>query len=154
MNIIKLKIWDVLAFRLLFIFELVFLIFIGICWSMTKQLWDFPTYICGSLGIICMFSQLLILILSKKNYIIFSKKSIIVYFNKNEHKFSWEDISAPLYHSFGDIIILSQNTLEIYIRERDEFVRFFNKFDGKQIYCNKRQFEQIHDLYVLSRQKI
>lgn len=74
------KICDLIAFRLLFIFELVAIINIGICFSMTKQFWDIPTYILGGLALVCFITQLFILL--GNDYIEFNEDEIIVFFRK------------------------------------------------------------------------
>ncbi len=151
MNTIKMKIWDVIAFRLLFIFEFIFILIIGICSILTKQFLDIPTYIFGGLILLCVVVQLILL--TGKNYIEFSKDEINIFFNKKVYKFPWKDISNPIYYSFGDIIILSQNTLDLKIRDAGGFVYFSRKFDGKQIYCNKKQYTQFYELFILSKHK-
>lgn len=147
----KMKICDLIAFRLLFIFELVAIINIGICFSMTKQFWDIPTYILGGLALVCFITQLFILL--GNDYIEFNEDEIIVFFRKKEHKFSWKDISNPVYFSFSAIIFLSHNRLEISITDENGTLKFFNKFDSKQIHCNKKQFNKFYELFMLSREK-
>lgn len=96
MNTIKMKIWDVIAFRLLFIFELVFILIIVICFFVSKSLWYIPTSIFGVLTLLCIIVQFVLL--TGKNYIEFSKEKITVFFNKKVYKFSWKDISNPIYY--------------------------------------------------------
>ena len=151
MNIIRMKIRDIIAFRLLLIFQIVFASIIVTCFCATKQLWDIPTYIFGGMILICAIVQLILL--TRNNYIEFSNDAVVVFFNKKEYEFSWEDISNPIHYSSSDMLLLQQNTLDFYIRDENGFVPFFRKFDNQQIYCNKKQFNHFYELFISSKAK-
>lgn len=146
MNIIKMKIWDVIATRILLIIELVFAVIILFCFSITKKFLDIPTYIFGVLIIICFISQ--IILISGNNYVEFSDDGIVIFLDKKEHILEWKDIVNPIFYSFGDMIVLRNNTLDFSIKEKNGVISFYRKFDSKQIYCTKKQFAKFEELFI------
>lgn len=146
MQAIKMKVWEVNAFRMLFIFEFICFLIVGGCYFVTKRFFDIPTYIFGSLILLCVIGQLLLLV--GKDYIAFSEKEIFVFFAKKEYRFSWEDILNPKFYSSDYRIFLCQNTMDFSIREKNKFVPFSEKFGGKQVSCTPEQYKQFYALYV------
>ena len=80
MQAIKMKVWEVNVFRMLFIFEFICFLIVGGCYFVTKRFFDIPTYIFGSLILLCIIGQHLLL--AGKDYIAFSEKEIFVFFAK------------------------------------------------------------------------
>ena len=146
MQAIKMKVWEVTAFRILFIFEFVCFLIVGGCYFLTKRFFDIPTYIFGSLIALCIIGQLLLL--AGKDYIVFSEKEIFVFFAKKEYRFSWEDIVNPKFYSSDYKIVLHQNTMDFRIRDKNTFISFSEKFGGKQVSCTPEQYKQFYALYV------
>ena len=146
MQAIKMKVWEVNAFRMLFIFEFICFLIVGGCYFVTKRFFDIPTYIFGSLILLCMIGQLLLL--AGKDYIAFSEKEIFVFFAKKEYRFSWEDIVNPKFYSSDYKIVLHQNTMDFRLRDKNTFISFSEKFGGKQVSCTPEQYKQFYALYV------
>ena len=149
MDIIKMKIWDVIATRIILVIELIFVVIILFCFSVTKQFLDIPTYIFGALIIICLISQ--IILISGNNYVEFSNEGIIIFLNKKTHRIEWKDIVNPIFYSFGDMIVFRNNTLDFLIKEKNGVISFYRKFDSKQIYCTKKQFLKFEELFMQSK---
>lgn len=146
MNIIKMKIWNIIAVRILSVIELIFIATILFCFSVTKHFLDIPTYIFGALIIICFISQ--VILISVNNYIEFSNDGIIIFLNKKTHRIEWKDIVNPIFYSFGDRIVLRNNTLDFSIKEETGIISFYRKFDSKQIYCTKKQFLKFEEFFL------
>ena len=88
MQAIKMKVWEVNVFRMLFIFEFICFLIVGGCYFVTKRFFDIPTYIFGSLILLCIIGQLLcwqgktILPSAKRKYSYFLLKKSIDFLGK------------------------------------------------------------------------
>lgn len=136
----KFRLYDIRSIRLLFVFDFILLIIIISCGISFPPFFSIPTYIFGSLLLICILIQVG-LYLFPRGYILFGKKGIEFISRKVTTQVLWKDVGELTYNDLSYIFILKQNTMEFCYKEGDLMIPIEKKYYPIKI--SKKKFTQL-----------
>ena len=136
----KFRLYDIKAFRILFIYDFILLVIITSCGIAFPPFFNIPTYIFGGLLLICILTQVG-LYLFPRGYVLFGEKGIEFISKKVTTQVLWKDVGELIYNDLSYIFILKQNTMEFWYKEGDLMIPIEKKYYPIKI--SKKIFTQL-----------
>ena len=136
----KFRLYDIRSIRLLFVFDFIFLVIIASCGIAFPSYFSIPTYIFGSLLLICILTQVG-LYLFPRGYVLFGEKGIEFISRKVTTQVLLKDVGELIYNDLSYIFILKQNTLEFWYKEGNLMIPIEKKYYPIKI--SKKKFKQL-----------